>query len=247
MHPLTQLACGDLPSGDIGQVLAHLSETLDRLLTRSVRLRDDADDSDVAIFGPFLGRATIEVGFTAILARFDPYRVLAIRKSQLLHNYDPQQRNPVSFNWTADVQGEGSCKEWTARPALKDLQRALLCTHFNDLFWEEAFSKMLDDVDVHRGSDWMTRLKRIDPEGFAGDMRTRANRLYSELSKGVHHEFVIPAGVKFDRVTVEDLLSRSWELIGALGITTCYSPSVRKLAKDSAIDLFEEAQEELDA
>jgi hypothetical protein len=103
MHPLTQLACGDVPAGDIGQILEHLANTLDRLITRAVRLKNAGEDVDVSTFGPFLGRATIEVAFTAIIARFDPYRVLAIRKSQLLQVYDPQVRNPVSFNWTAEI------------------------------------------------------------------------------------------------------------------------------------------------
>ena len=76
-------------------------------------------------------------------------------------------------------------------------------------------------------------------------MRASAGKIYSELSKGIHHEFVIPIAVKFDRVTVEDLLGRVWELIGALGMTTCYSPAVKPLKSSSAIDLFEEAQEEL--
>ena len=245
MHPLAQLSCGDIPSGDIGQVLGHLSDTLDRLIVRAVRLKNDVEDSDISLFGPFIARATIEVAFTAIIARFDPYRVLAIRKSQLLQVYDPQVRNPISFNWTADVRGEEKCKEWDARPGLRDLQRALLCKHFNDLFWEEAFSNLLDQVDFHRGSSWMVNLRKIEPEGFWNSMRSQGDRLYSELSKGIHHEFVIPAAVKFDRITVVDLLNRSWELIAALGVTACYSPAIKPLARETAIDLFEEAQQEL--
>lgn len=245
MHPLTQLACGDIGHGYIGEITRHLANTLDLLLTRSKKLRDQGADDDLSIFGPFLGRATLEVALTAIMARFDPYRILAIRKSQLSTSYDPDVRNPMAFNWSADVQGVDKSKEWDKRPGLNDLQRALLCRHFNDLYWEEALALMLDDVPFHRGNTWMRKLKRVDPDGFWNYMRATADKIYSELSKGIHHEFVIPIAVKFDRITVEDLLGRTWELIGALGMATCYSPAVKPLENNSAIDLFEEAQEEL--
>lgn len=245
MHPLTHLTCGDLSDGHIGEITTHLANTLDLLLTRSKSLRDQGPDADLSTFGPFLGRATLEVALTAVTARFDPYRILAIRKSQLSTSYEPDIRNPMAFNWAVDVQGIDKSKEWEKRPGLSDLQRALLCRHFNDLFWEEAFARMMDDVPFHRGDNWMRKLKRVDPDGFWNYMRAIADKLYSELSKGIHHEFVIPIAVKFDRITVEDLLGRTWELIGALGITTSYSPAVKPLKGNSAIDLFEEAQEEL--
>ncbi len=200
---------------------------------------------DLALFGPSLGRATIEVALTAILARFDPFRVLAIRRSQLSSEYDAKIRNPLAFNWTSDVKGEENPKDWDNRLGVKDVQRALLCKHFNDLFWEEAFTTMVDSVPYGRGHGWMEKLKRINPEGFLTSMRTQADRVYSELSKGVHHEFVIPMTAQYDIITVGDLLSRSWELVGALSVTTCYSPAVKSLEGADPLDLYEETQREL--
>lgn len=91
----------------------------------------------------------------------------------------------------------------------------------------------------------MEKLKRINPEGFLTSMRTQADRVYSELSKGVHHEFVIPMTAQYDIITVGDLLSRSWELVGALSVTTCYSPAVKSLEGADPLDLYEETQREL--
>lgn len=91
----------------------------------------------------------------------------------------------------------------------------------------------------------MSKLKLLNPEGFTTTMRVDADRLYSELSIGVHHEFVIPMTSQYDSVTVGDLLARSWELVGALGITSCYSPAIKPLIAADPIDLYEEAQEEL--
>jgi hypothetical protein len=246
MHPLTTLACGNAKtSGAIAEIHSHLANSLDRLLVRARTLKKDGNAIDLALFGPSLGRATIEVALTAILARFDPFRVLAIRKTQVSPDYDAKIRNPLAFNWTSDVKGEESPKDWANRPGIKDVQRALLCRHFNDLFWEEAFITMIDTVPYDRGKMWMAKLKKINPEGFVTSMRTNADRIYSELSKGVHHEFVIPITAQYDAATVGDLLSSSWELVGALSVTTCYSPTVKPLEAVDPLDLYEETQEEL--
>lgn len=246
MHPLTVLVCGDnLPKGSIGQVLSHLADNLDRLIAKSSALKKGSDAVDFALYGPFLGRAIIEVSMTAIFARLDPFRVLAIRRSQMAPEFDISFRNPLALNWSVDVQGDEKPREWAQKPHLKDLQRALLCKHFHDVFWQEAFTLVLDSVPSHRGFEWMARLKKIDPEGFTNAMRTQADRLYSELSKGIHYEFVIPLVTQYDSATVGDLLVRCWELVAALGITTCHSPVVRSLCGSDAITPYEQAQTEL--
>jgi len=104
---------------------------------------------------------------------------------------------------------------------------------------------ILDLTPAARGAEWMSRLRKIDPEGFTTAMRTRADRLYSELSKGIHHEFVIPLVNQYGTATVSDLLIRSWEFVATLGITTCHSPILRSLGSADAIERFEQAQREL--
>lgn len=164
MHPLTTIVCGSIPSrGSSAETLRHLACTLDGLLARTITLRRSGNPYDLALFGPFLGRAIIEVSFTAILSRFDPFRVLAIRRSQVANNYDPKSRNPLAFNWSNDVQSDEKPKDWEQRPGTKDLQRGLLCKHFNDIFWQEAFTSLLDATPNNRGAEWMVQLKRLDP------------------------------------------------------------------------------------
>lgn len=248
MHPLTTIVCGPMPTrGAAAETLKHLAESLDRLLTRTMVLVRAADPYDLALFGPFLGRASIEVAFTAILGRFDPFRVLAIRKSQATNNYDPRQRNPLAFSWTNDVSGDEKPKEWEQRPGLKDLQRALLCRHFNDVFWQEAFTNLIDETPGGRGAEWMVRLRRIAPEAFTTAMRSNADRVYSELSKGVHHEFVIPAVAQYDEITVKDLVSRCWELIAGVALAACFSPVLPPMQGGSPLDHYEAVQQEIQA
>ena len=246
MHPLTILVCGNIPlTGTVKEVLLHLGESLDRLIAKARTLRESKDAVDLTLFGPYLGRAALEVSLTAIMARFDPYRVLAIRRSQLSNGYDFRSRNPLAFSWADDVQGNGKGKNWDALPGIGDLQRALLCNHFHDLFWEEAFIKMLDSTAALPAGEWLTKLRKIDPIGFTSSNRTEAGKLYSELSKAVHHEFVIPAGAQYDRGTVNVLIARTWELIATLGLTACYSPSLQTLGTTKPIDCYLLAQEDL--
>jgi len=246
MHPLTSLICGSKSRpGAIGEVTAHLSESLDRIIERSCALRASADSVDTALFGPVLGRAILEVSLTAICGRFDAFRVLAIRQSQLAPEFDVGTRNPLAFNWATDVTGDEKPKDWNQKPSLKDLQRALLSRHFQDLIWHEAFSRLLDDVPADRGMDWMTRLRKYDPDAFAARMRADADRLFSELSKGVHHEFVIPLTSQYDKETVRDLLARCWEFAATLGITAGYSPVVDDAPAPGLLDGYEQAQRDL--
>jgi len=246
MHPLTSLICSDrCREGCIGQVDAHLANSLDKIIERSRVLTDTGDATDIALFGPVLGRAILEVSLTAICGRFDALRVLAIRRSQLAPDFDVGIRNPLAFNWSADVKGDEKAKEWSQKPNPKDIQRALLSGHFHDLIWLEAFTRLLDQVPSDRGLDWMTRLRQFDPDGFTARMRADAERLFSELSKGIHHEFVIPLTNQYDRGTVLDLLTRCWEFAAIIGITACYSPVVYNSPPHSVLDFFEGAQRSL--
>lgn len=171
--------------------------------------------------------------------------MLSIRRSQVANSYDPKHRNPLAFTWSNDVQGDEKPKDWEQRPGIKDMQRALLCKHYHDVFWQEAFVHLLDATPTNRGGDWMTRLRKLDPEGFTTAMRSSADRIYSELSKGIHHELVIPPVAQYDAVTVRDLVDGCWELTAALGLTSCFSPALQQLPAADALDAFEEAQRDL--
>jgi len=245
MHPLSELVCPKLTpaDGSLGEISHHLGQTLDRFLVRSVELRKSGTAVDLALFGPTLARGTLELAATALLARYDPLRVLSIRKSQQMPSYDPSSPNPIRFEWTSDVMGEKG-KPWTERMIAKDLQRSFLCNHLHDLIWEEAFKAALDNIEINRGATWIQILRRIDPSGFTSFMRSEASHLYSELSKGIHAEFVIPIQFQFDRATMGDLFDRVWTWIGNMALTACYSKAL-SASTSSPIDAYEEAQREL--
>jgi hypothetical protein len=245
MHPLTALVCGKPPEdGTLKDVMSHLATSLDNILSRIPALKASEDPAETALFGPYLGRSALEVALTAIMARFDPYRILAIRRTQLSTEYDLQARSPIAFKWADDVQGKDKCKEWSALPNVDAVQRALLCNHFHDLFWEEAFIKMLDATQLLPFGEWMSRLRNVDPPTFTMRNRAEAAKLYSALSKAIHHEFVIPMTSQYDLLTVNDLLGRTLELIGALSMTACFSPALRDSDVDFSVSCFTSIEKE---
>ena len=172
-----------------------------------------------------------------------PYGYFAIRRCQKMSGYDPSAPNPIRFEWATDVMGEKG-KPWTERVAPKDIQRAFLSNHLHDLIWEEAFEAMLDNVDFHRGASWISPIRRVLPANFTNFMRTEAAKLYSELSKGIHSEFVIPVQYQFDMATMVDLFDRVWTWVGNLGLTACHARSLLA-STSSPIDVYEDAQTEL--
>ena len=92
-------------------------------------------------------------------------------------------------------------------------------------FGARLFQLLLDTAPSARGDAWLRGLRRIAPEGFTTAMRTEASQLFSQTSKGVHQELVIPASAQFDVTTVSDILNRTFELLAGLGITASSSPS----------------------
>lgn len=246
MHPLTEIVCGTPPkNSSISEILTHLSLTLDRLIVRSLKLKD-ADEVDVALFGPVLSRALLEVGFTAVLGRLDPFRILILREFQKQADYSVDRKSGLAFNWQLDVHGEKVNELFRSELKMKDISRALLGAYYQEAFWREACQHLLDAVPYHRGGDWLSNLRRTEPENFAARARGESERIYSSCSKGVHHEFVISPGAYYDAVTIKSLLQRAFELVGTVSVTANMCPTFLFAApSDRAIQLLEEAQKEL--
>src|ERR1700746_251731 len=220
MYSLTELVCGKPPSGShIAEVLEHLSLTFDKLTARTLKLRHDDDDIDLGLFGPILSRALIEVAFTSLLGRLDPFRILLIREFQKQPSYILDKRNNIAVNWQADVQGEKVGDLFKPDLRLRDISRALLGSYYQETFWREAYQNLLDSIPVHRGGEWMTRLRLFEPETFAVRMRGETENVYTLSSKGIHHEFVVSPGAYYDKVTISNLLQRSFEIVGGISVT----------------------------
>jgi|GEM_PF-1022118 len=251
---LGRLVCGEPEVGSaLAEVLEHSRSMVIALATEVENLRRSTElgcpvsqePTQIALLGPFFGRSLLELCLTALLGRFDPFRVLLLREMQMRPDYAPGKRNLASIQWAGDIHADRKIEDlWKADRSLKDMPRALLGDYYEHLFWQRAFRKLLDHVPDGRGGDWMLELRRLDADGFVPSMRRITSTLYSSCSKGVHHEFVIPLSGYYDPINIKSILDDGVKTISILAFVGNASLEIHsRLSIDDALACFEKIQE----
>lgn len=203
---------------DFGEISEHIFKSI-KNLTREIIYIKSADAPRFSLLGPFLGRSLLETCLTAIVGRIDPYRLLVVRHQQIDINYDPSTKRLASPQWTGDILSEKPSNELlNAQKKYQDLSRALLSDHYDTLLWKPALTRIFDKItQMEINGPWIAEIQNFTAEDFIPKQRTNLTRLYSKLSKGIHHEFVIPPDSLYDRSTVASMLSDSVQSCCILG------------------------------
>jgi len=130
---------------------------------------------------------------------------------------------------------------WGPKAEYEKMTKALLGDYFDHLLWRPAFQSLISQT-LPPGA-WFTELTSITSENFVARKREEIGRLYSALSKGIHHEFVLPPGAAYDRSTIEDLILRSIHLTAELGLISHFVPhALCCLSSSSAMALFSQIE-----
>ena len=241
---LAKLLCGNLVSdgGAIDEVLNHLSASIDSVVEELSTL-ESLKPNQVSLFAPFLGRSILELGCTALIARLDPFRVLVIREYQNQHNYPIDKPNKSSIRWQGDVLADKVPDLWVDK-SLQNPTRALLGDYYKTLIWSANFDNLLDSIKDTSGDVWISDLRKKEFPQFYDETLKDFSSLYSELSKGIHHELVIPLSSAFDKETTKRLIERTIRNIATLGLfVTVVSHTLNKLDIQIAIATYKEIQE----
>lgn len=241
---LALLLCGPPPNtpSELNEVLKHLSSTIDNVATEIEKL-GEFSESQIALYGPFLGRSILELGCTALIARLDPFRVLVIREKQRQPDYELGKVNKSSIRWQGDVLAEKVGNLWEDK-SLQNPTRALLGDYYSNLIWPSSFQKLIDATDEITGDDWIAEIRLKDSERFCNETRSQISSLYSELSKGIHHELVIPVSAAFDIETTKDMIRRSILSISNLAlVSTCVPHTANSLEIDQATNAYKQIQQ----
>jgi hypothetical protein len=83
VNEFAKLVCGASGSaGSFGGVTAHLSTSVKVVISEILKLPAESPER-IALFGPFLGRSVVELTYTALVGRLDPFRLLALREIQM--------------------------------------------------------------------------------------------------------------------------------------------------------------------
>jgi hypothetical protein len=241
---LARILCGNLinDNSDINEVLVYLSNSVDNTLEEIISLKS-LSPKKIALLGPFLGRSLLELGCTALIARLDPFRLLLVREFQRQPDYKTNKRNQAAINWQGDVLADRVNNLWEDK-SLKNPTRALLGDYYTTLIWHKSFESFLDLTEEISNDEWMSELRLKDSNRLFSELKNEFSSLYSELSKGIHHELVIPLSSSFDRETTKNLIWRSIYNISTLGlIISVVSHALNKLDIQTAIQTYKEIQE----
>ncbi|MEC0093731.1 hypothetical protein [Paenibacillus macquariensis] len=247
-HPLASLICGNIDNThrEANIVFNRLSNTISNFSRKLLSLElIDEDDRELA---PFYARNIIEGACSALLGRYDFFRLLSVYKVQSSSNYDITKRSNIALQWKGDILAATKPKEdmWNPENKLSDYDRALLGNHVGELLWKPGYLALTDFLSSHsmRKTDWVDKLEMKDENQFFEMSKTEAGKLFSAFSKGVHYEFLINSDSIYDATTVQDYVIRMVQLIAELGLVSHYSGIlVNSLPKEDAIQYFQETEE----
>lgn len=234
------LVCGDVTgASQIASTLRHLRETLVRVLSESPEPYGTAKEVH-PLFGPFLTRSILEVACTALLARFDPFRILTLAQLQSTANYEVGKRLTAAIQWQGDVVSEVKSDRWKAELKPEQMSRALLGDYAETISWRPAFERFLD-LASGRSHPRVAELQARSLDEFLPRIRALAQKTYSAASKGVHHEFVLPLASYYDVATLRDLFDDAVRVVTDLSVVAnCCAHIVFPLSPSEAMNRFEE-------
>jgi hypothetical protein len=246
LKKLATLVCGgdevDVAQSDceVSKILLHLRNILVSVLEELDALGAQSPER-ISLYGPFLTRSLLEVAVTALIGRLDPMRVLVVKRVQEHGNYDTTKPWNAAIRWQGDVLDKKVGDLWTPERSYKEMTKALFGDYYVELYWKTALAKIQDPVLV--GGSWLAAIRSKSIEEFANSRRELVSKLYSESSKGIHAEFVVPPGSKYDKMTVANMAARVIEVLSELGLLLNLLPHIAyTLPKADASAIFAELE-----
>jgi hypothetical protein len=127
-----KLVCGVTScGGSFSGITSHLSSSIKSVISEILKLPTESPDR-IALFGPFLGRSVLELTYTALLGRLDPFRLLVLREIQMQITAGNAttlgERCQTAIQWSGDVRpmkdGEGQ-DLWSSSKTMDKMNRSL--------------------------------------------------------------------------------------------------------------------------
>lgn len=224
---LCRLVCGA-----IDEESAERCELRDVLSYVSAAIKNCVDDISwvfkqnegrISRYAPFLARSILELGATALIGRLDPTRVLVVKRMQEQPGYSPDRVWKSAIRWQGDVVAEKVNALWADSVAPKDITRALVGDYYANLYWRPAMDKLADS-DSSGAGEWAADLKRMTADQFIGARRNTLVAIFSQSSKAIHHELVVPASSMFDVATSKQLLTKVMQSLCEFGLLINFLP-----------------------
>jgi hypothetical protein len=186
--------------------LDHLGASIDRFANKALEYLNGTFSHEAESFGAFSARVTLENACSALVGRFDPFRMLYLTEFQAQGGFEYGKPSNSGFKWTGDVLTKDKSPQdlWNSDHDLTKISRALFSSYVDHVYWKPAVEAALDYL-AESGSEVQTELQAIDPDTFTSSTKGKCASLYSKLSKGVHWDFFV-SSVVMDEGTLKDAI-----------------------------------------
>lgn len=263
--PIQLLLCGsaaDVPTDERDErtnALAGLGELINSYFEFSIGFKKEIGSARASYFLPIALRSLMETATIALLARVDPLRVIHSSKSQDSADYIKSRQQASALKWKNDIIGEENTNHsetgndsksqknpWDPNVNPQKIPRALLSEQSCEALWIPAFNnstKWLSSSKSEVSSEWKNELLKLNPEDFKKQTTGTGNKIYSELSKGIHPEFFVRREVKFDESTLATALENSIKWVTTLALISHFASGIRiDLSREDAFNKFIEVE-----
>ncbi|KQA95826.1 hypothetical protein CGT92_18145 [Vibrio metoecus] len=223
-----RLVCGtDFDSNkELDKILLHLSTSLQKVTRELVELQSMSDDK-LGLYGPYLGRSILELSMTALIARIDPFKILLMKGKQVQPDYDLGKPHSSAIRWQGDVVDDAVPNLW-ADKSLKDPTRAIFGAYQIHLVLKNSAELVIDEGDEDSMGEWYSQFSSTTANGTIESIKSKINSAYSSLSKGIHHELLVPQESILDRDTVISILNETFYIIASTGLLVSQIPHAYK-------------------
>lgn len=166
-----KLVCGTAgQAGSFGGITCHLLSSVKAVLSEICKLPTESPER-IALFGPFWGRSVLELTYTALIGRLDPFRLLVLREIQMQQTAGDAvglgERCFSAFQWTGDVRPTKDAENqdlWSPSKTMEKMSRSLFGKYYERVYWVPAFTAVIDSLTDAQQGAWFDELRKISPD-----------------------------------------------------------------------------------
>lgn len=225
-----RLVCGTSfdTSIELDKILLHLEGSLKKVTNELIQVQGLSDEK-LGLYGPYLGRAILELSMTALIARIDPFKILLMKSKQEQADYDLGKPHSSSIRWQGDIVDKAVNNLWDDK-SLKDPTRAIFGAYQVQLVLINSAELIIDEGSESSMGEWYTQLSSTTAASAIESIRSKINTAYSSLSKGIHHELLVPQESILDRDTVISILNETLYIVSSISLLISQIPHAYKKA-----------------
>lgn len=239
---LGKLVCGGTADAcAANSTLDHIGGSIDRFANKALEYLNGTFSEEAESFGAFCARVTLENACSALVGRFDPFRLLYLTEFQAQGGFDYGKPSKSGFKWKGDVLAEDKPPQdlWNSEHDLSKISRALFSPYVDRVYWRPAAEAALDYLADNK-VEGESELQGIDPDTFTSVTRGKCAALYAKLSKGVHWDYFLPSAI-MDEGTIKDAIRDCFIQVSNMAFVSHFVPTAyRSLDRAEALATYGE-------